>query len=740
MTVSANFYPQDSFPSSFDLSALFGFRSSSKPSWRYEPPTPRADTEPLATCTSRNVTAMAIERLTLSAGATDTIAKETSNPSSSWFLTSPGLVSSLSPKAESEINAQQAWKAHDASTSDVAVPKATVPSIETCEAMSFTGYKPAFKAFQRRVAKAHRLGQQEQDDILKEAYQQCCPTSEVEIYTTKVFRHMLHLGLNPRAILSHQATSNYVVPQIQTKEGADILECLEKFMHQYPGCVSDIHRIHIQLARLADAVGPSNPYEEKRVLKLVQQLWLSAHLQGNACTSSTLELLHSVANNCNNQTRKATLTTIFGDVTLLKTALFNLVTDLKDELGLMAPAMDILSCIPYELLLQSTQELTSDIIKGAVRGNGHRKAERLKSLHVWLQLLHKLNDINTHTERKLVDTAFTTVIEHIFSSRNLSKHTPLLLSTCLIIASQKAAYRDIPFSKISASLNACYSVFEENGSLSFKSTAGVVMSKLVAKRLPHEFAVQMAADALTRHASLNAIRDFLNVLDKRSLALVDGTSVYSRISRRVAITQGSEKVTSHDNAVLYTCQQILHPLSRISTIPGELEVKLEKLIAERQFKDIVQGAEALSLLPSEYCDLRADIPIDERVFLVHQIAHQYTKHPELSQKEAWRAIYRIYQYLEKHSLPIGPLFSKAVVRASIIRPMSENQFVSARRLIWVCHLVTKVEGEDVAKKIEANFWRWRGDLIQHAKGVHNRVGGNRQDKAHVGTMKKLGLI
>jgi hypothetical protein len=45
MTVSANFYPQDSFPSSFNLGALFGFRSNPQPSWRYEPPSLQKEPE-----------------------------------------------------------------------------------------------------------------------------------------------------------------------------------------------------------------------------------------------------------------------------------------------------------------------------------------------------------------------------------------------------------------------------------------------------------------------------------------------------------------------------------------------------------------------------------------------------------------------------------------------------------------------------------------------------------------------
>lgn len=680
-------------------------------------------------------------RLTSIIGTSETISEKADSSLIASIPTSHPVVSSPSIEVGHALNGQQGWRTfEDASARDPPVPHTTNQAVEACRPALFTGYKPAFEAFQARVADAHKFEQQKQDTILREAYQECCPASDVWMYTTRVFRHVLHLGLDPQAILSHQAISNYAVPPIHTEETLDFLKCLERFMHQHPHCISDIHQIHVQLARRAESVGPSNVYQESRMLKLAQQLWLSAHRQGVGRSSSTLELLHSIANNCNNQTCKATLTSIFSNVTPLETALFKLVTDLKDDIDLMAPAMHIVSCIPQEILLQSIQKLTSDIARGAIRGAGHRRSERLKALHVWLQLLHKLDDNNTQTERLLVDTAFAKVVEHVFSSRNLNKQTPLLLFTCLIIASQKAAYKDIPLSKISASLRACYTLLEQNRSQSFEVKSGVVMSQILAKRLPPQVAVQMIADTLTQHASLKSIRDFLNVLERRSLALFDATSVFSRISRRIAIIQQSTNASSHDDAVLHTCQQILRPLSQISTIPGELEAKLKKIIAERRLKAILQGARVLKLLPSKYCNLNANIPADERAILIHQLAHQYTTNTELTQREAWRAIYRLYHYLQQETLPIGPLFSKAVVRASIVRPLSENQFVSARRLIWVCHLVTKVEGEDVAKKIEANFWQWRGDLIRHAKSVHNSIGGRRQEKAHIGTMKKLRMI
>jgi hypothetical protein len=55
MTMSADFYPQDSFPSSFNLGALFGYRSNPQPSWRYEPPSLQKKSDQLDTRTSGSV-------------------------------------------------------------------------------------------------------------------------------------------------------------------------------------------------------------------------------------------------------------------------------------------------------------------------------------------------------------------------------------------------------------------------------------------------------------------------------------------------------------------------------------------------------------------------------------------------------------------------------------------------------------------------------------------------------------
>jgi hypothetical protein len=205
-------------------------------------------------------------------------------------------------------------------------------------------------------------------------------------------------------------------------------------------------------------------------------------------------------------------------------------------------------------------------------------------------------------------------------------------------------------------------------------------------------------------------------------------------------TSAKRSVQQHQAFALTACQRILEILGRMGVATETLLSRLQTIQAQRQFQHILDRALADNALPVPFRSLTPACPIEDRVGLIHQIAHQYSINNTRTQREIWRAIYFLYRYLQANSLPIGPVFSKAVVRSSITRPLSENHFISARRLVWVCQLVARVEGEEAAKKVESAFWYWRGDLIKHAKDVYVAAGGDRRDKAHVGTMRKLRLI
>lgn len=279
---------------------------------------------------------------------------------------------------------------------------------------------------------------------------------------------------------------------------------------------------------------------------------------------------------------------------------------------------------------------------------------------------------------------------------------------------------------------------------------GELFSHMQRASLPYEELAQIVVTFLVQQSDLRLVLRFLTVMEKRGLKIKDISTVDGLVATKLdALRQpgNSRSEREHQDYALrlVTYQRILHVLSNIAS-PSTMRAlatkkgRLKTLQAQRQFQHILDRAHAAHVLPLAYRSISSDISPEQRTALIHQLAHQHSLDRTRSHRQVWRSLYYMYRHLQQHSLPIGPLFTKAIVRVSIVRQLSEDRFVSARRLIWVCQLVARVEGDEVAKKIENDFWHWRGDLIRHAKSVYVGVGGNGAGKAHVGTMKKLGLI
>ncbi|KAF2827405.1 hypothetical protein CC86DRAFT_290761 [Ophiobolus disseminans] len=322
----------------------------------------------------------------------------------------------------------------------------------------------------------------------------------------------------------------------------------------------------------------------------------------------------------------------------------------------------------------------------------------------------------------------------------------VLFKALVTCASQTGAFQGVSLPKLSHLLLSIETATGQSGSAPVDAAFDIFLSQLRKHDVSQEGIVQSLLDLIARHAGLKFTVPFLRILRQRRLTLADPASLHQLVANELVAIRESSKVTEkarqHTAYALHICNTVSKLLSNISAIPATstLQPQLDTLQAQRQLAHILTRAHIDHALPLAYRNVAANISVNDSVNLIHQLAHQYATNNTRTQREAWRAIYYLYRYLQQNSLPIDPLFSKAVVRASIIRPMSENRFVSARRVIWVSHLVARVEGEAVGKQIEADFWTWRGELIRHAKDVYVGVGGHRQDKAHIGTMKKLGLI
>ncbi|KAH7137982.1 hypothetical protein B0J11DRAFT_500231 [Dendryphion nanum] len=178
--------------------------------------------------------------------------------------------------------------------------------------------------------------------------------------------------------------------------------------------------------------------------------------------------------------------------------------------------------------------------------------------------------------------------------------------------------------------------------------------------------------------------------------------------------------------------------SEYSIRPTTMKIISESLAYRRQFQHILARAKDAHLLPLNMQRQSFEELITSAVPILHQLAHQYSIDLTRTPKQNWRSMYYMYKYLKMNGHPIGPLFTRAVTRSLITHPLSQNNWVSSRRLVWVCDMVAKAEGEPVASKIQSVFWHWRGELISYAARRLHDVGGH--GRASVTTMKKLGLL
>jgi hypothetical protein len=753
MTVSANFYPQDSFPSSFNLGALFGFRSSPQPSWRYEPPSLQTEPEQVAirTYESFGHGCSMLIAVALNDIASIHVSSQPITPPGSPSPSTRAAAYSFSPNI-TLVRKEQPIVDHSGSSGVIGADSIA----EGISRLNVTDTTVSFQAFTARIAGARGFPQ-ERDQMLLQAYQECRPTAEDWAYNVMVMRHLLQLQWNPKVILEQHAATSFSVPPIHCPEALDLLVCLDQLASKAPHCDLEIHQLYIKLAKKASSAARSTPYQDNVLFMLVRQLWQSAHSQCVGLDSSVLALLSSVAKKFRNRLCNKTLVSIFGDAARMEHRITNLVARIAKEPELLADGSRTLSCVPQEHLREWIPSITLSYAKGASHKDGAEIAKSTDRMHIWMQLLCHLDAEPSISGGSLVDVAMTELDKFTFAYCNSGKNTkpwgravparmPALLSALVVKVFQSGKFEDVPISGLSDLLRTFSTAVEQSRSTSVSASLGILFSQLQARNLPHDTLTASIIDIFIRYGAVEETRTILRVLERRRLPLVDATQVYRMVAHRVAPARGelsskTEVFRQHLAYHLRVCQDIVEIVSRICPLSEQSQPDLlNSLQAQREFEHILNRARADNALPLVYRNASALISIQDRVALIHQLAHQYTTSDTLSQREAWRATYYLYKHLTEHSLPIGPLFTKAVVRISIIRPLSEHRFVSARRLIWVCKLVTHVEGEDVAKQIEATFWQWRGDLIRHAKDTYVAIGGDRQNKVYITTMKKLGLI
>ncbi|KAH8726609.1 hypothetical protein GQ44DRAFT_613317 [Phaeosphaeriaceae sp. PMI808] len=733
MTVSANFYPQDIFPSSFNLGALFGFRSNpNQPSWRYEPPSPRIATEPLSPAWDITVPQPTPDP------PNQTPAPPTS-PNSSLREAAYSFPQSLAHLfGEPGTSARDGVKLEETTRTIVAEEPMQTINVES---------NTCFETFRARITVANKLADAKKHIFLAMAFQECCPApSNVWVYTALAIRHLLELGWDPKPILEQDSISSLSAPLVYSGVARDLLLCLKEVLVRYPHCSKDIYQVHLKLAQSNIMARRSyTKHDDSMLLMLVRDLWHTAHMQSSKYEDSTIHLLCSVVSKVRCRFRRRQLHSILSNITQMEQNINHLIIrNAWDDSERINCGAHVLSCLPGKLLFSHIPTITLNFAKAATRQAHKPNPKSHRRIRNWLQVLDQLDLIRAPRARSSLNMAITWLAKHSFAHRSIDEdRTQILVSALRLKASRAGALDRASKEKVEHILHN-FELQAEHSDTTPDALFGMLMSELQKQKLPHEPLARMIIDLLVRHGGLKDIFAFLQALHRLGLTMANTKSIHKLLKRKAATIRRSSVVTQKARQqrayILQISQKIVKVLSRISSVSKHLKPELNSLQAEQQFRHILDRAQADHALPLQYRNININISPTERVYLIHQLAHQYSLDNTRSQRDAWRAIFYHYKHLEQHSLPIGPLFTKAVTRISITRPLSENRFVSAKRLIWVCQLVARVEGEEVAQKIETNFWHWRGDLIRYSKGVFVGGGGDTRDRVRVGRMKALGLI
>jgi hypothetical protein len=479
-----------------------------------------------------------------------------------------------------------------------------------------------------------------------------------------------------------------------------------------------VHRVLTVMARLAtEAEKSTSEAQDHILLRLIERM---AH----RVPHTKLETLRGLASNLSESAENKLLLSLFDETKLAQETIVSIVRNNVAPPTGFAVAERLLSYIPRDRLLAVVPAVT---LRLARRATGYKHDARLaasqSSMDTWLHLINRI-DGKGKPSNKLLDVTLCSLAGTVRShGDNTYPDSPKAFVKAVLLRQGL----DLQVQYSAETLPRIQNVLAHS------------LAQLQAQPKAYTAFVDSALPLVARHAGLDILLRCMRTMEEKGLPLLTQTDFASVIVHELAelklpaasLTEVQAKERARTRQV---CKRLVKVLSRAGQA---IPVVTEEV---RQFSNVLQQARINHALPIDRRDTTIELPLTERIVLVHQLAHHYSTDTTLTQREAWRSIYYLYKYLESNSLPLGPLFSKSLAQVSITRPLMENRFISARRLIWVCHLVARVQGDAKAAQLEEAFYKQRGDIIRRAKNTYIGVGGSKYGKAHVGTMKRLGLV
>jgi len=713
MTASAGFYPQDNPPPLFNFGALFGLSPKSQTSYVYKPPSLRKQS-PLDSSTQ-----------TLDHVPNDESRDSITDGSSAEQNTTRYL-----PPAYANVT--EAWNKHTES----AVTKHNACKVQAADVLSVGGqdFEDCLEAFKAGLATA----KDSQADLDGVFMQHLPSTPLLWRYYAATLQHVCHQGHNPEPVLRCLLQDNGHLLR-RTSPFENVSHCAE--FTERLGVIAqtdDAHGIFEMLALMAvDADNSATEAHDLVILRLIE------HTSRHESLSLARKRSHALASKLRPSTDNKLLISHFPYGKNVQHVILSTVRRVSEASCDFASAERALFYMPRQQLLGLVPKITSSFVNLRKDGSGkdrwesasssinQRRLDIARDLDVWLQLLHRL-DTRASDNGVLLETAMIPLAKALgglwFNQRAVLVLQDFFFRALLL---RLNIHADIPLTT--------------EKSRRVQALFADVLLQMKAGSTEYTALLDLALPLIAQYAGLPILVRCIRTMEELRLPLSTQMDFNSFLADQTAKLKDltptlSESEVQNRALALQSCEKLVSALNRMGhTLPARME-EIATLSGLRQFTNLLLLAKKNSALPIAIRDASTDLPLLERVGLIHQLAYHYSQDTTRTQRQIWRSIYYMYRHLRANLLPVGPLLTKAIVQASITRPLAENQFVSARRLIWVCHLVASVEGDEAAARIENEFWKRRGTLMGHTKRKYVGVGGNKQSKAHIGTMNRLQLL
>ena len=657
---------------------------------------------------------------------------------------SAGFFSSTEARKTISEEIQQADAIFKTHTRDDSEPRAA--DVQRC-----------FEEFRKQLEHAATLSESDRHKLLLDA----CQDSRPKVADTGEFSLLAHRLLSDternsvawtdRNIMSLLNTEALRLPPIESLGAREMLKSFEKMSTASPDSLRGMKQLYKKYAKqIAGNPDTSVSADQDLNLRLlIRGLWdtgsfghtlKSVQPRGDMIPASVQKLLHVLGQRLSDIQLRTHIGSILSDSTRAAVHIDSLVSTCASNPDSIPLGVSVLDHIPRRLLNTWMISLHKGFLKPEAKAS--ELATEFPHFDTWMRMLRMLDTKATRASDP--DLALQSLAT-LFKNHHHSRTSPRFVVIALlhVLAGHKSMAEISPDRLTSLTRSFAPTRRGHHGAdLCLNDMLAALVVDLHGASLPNHGVFELMVPLLDQATGLKSVLDLLKRVQSNGSALSHTASLENYIANIVHRISQADKSSEHKRQhvalALRTCQHIQGLLTFLGANVDAQADALKGLQTRRQLQHIIHRARDAGIVPLTMRNVTIDLSKSTQTELIHQFAHQYSLDRTRNHRQNWLSIYYLYRYMRQHNIEIGPLFTKAVLRVCIIQPLSESQFVSSRRLKWVCELVARVEGIDAAKKIEHMFWEWRGDLILHAKSTLKAAGVG--GRAHISTLKRLGMI